>query len=102
MRGPTGYVTAAVGLVNDYPGTDVVVDSNFLEGASGADLEGGATPGKACSPGCYFDHITVRNNAFSPDNQSGTAQAVNLDTGAPGFTWADNIDSEIGAVLARP
>jgi hypothetical protein len=98
MKANASYSTAAVSFNNDWPGTNALVDSNYLEGNGGADFTGGAM-GKA-NPN--MDHIVVTNNAMSPNNSWGAAAAYGFDPGAPGNVWSNNYNAVTKAQIAAP
>ncbi len=98
MKG--SYVTAAVGMVNDYPGSYATVDSNYLEGGAGADLVCGAASAKGVA---YFHHIVVTNNALSPRNgYGGTDFTYAFDPSQPGNVWTNNYNSDTLTPIGQP
>jgi len=92
--------TAAVSFNNDFAGHHATVDSNYLEGSGGADFTGGSFSNK---PAPSMDHITVTNNALSPNNGWGGKQfAYGFDAHVDGNSWTGNVNAVSSVPIDAP
>ncbi len=89
-----GDVTAAFMNGGSWsPPDHITVDSSFLEGGRGADMQ----------EGCGSSYITVTNNAFSSDNgYDGTDYIYGYDPSSTAMAWSGNYIPETGQAFAQP
>ena len=75
------------------PPNHITVDSSFLEGGVGADMQ----------EGCGSTYITVTNTAFSSDNgYGGNDYIYGYNPSDTGMTWSGNYVAETNAAFPQP
>jgi len=100
MRANVELSSAAVALINDWPGRDVVVRENYLDGHGAVALVGGAVSDKPAPP---LEGIVIEGNTLvalsMPD---GDHYVHSVDPSGRGNRWADNRDAETGDPVPVP
>jgi hypothetical protein len=94
----TVYQTGGLSINNSWgPATYFTVTDNFIEGASGADVNFGC--GDTCRPWGAANHTVFTGNRLSPNTGWGTQFFYGWNGSNAGNVWSDNRQSETLAVL---
>lgn len=100
MRANAELSTAALALLNDWPGRDVVVRGNYLDGHGAVAVVGGAVADKPAPP---MQGIVIEGNVLAPLSMpDGVHHVHSFDPTGPGNRWTDNRDAVTGDLVALP
>lgn len=100
MRANAELSTATVALLNDWPGRDVVVRGNYLDGHGAVPVVGGAVPDKEAPP---MEGIVIEGNVLVPLSMpDGEHHVHSFDPTGAGNRWADNRDAATGEIVPLP
>ncbi len=100
MRANDDHSTAAVALINDWPGSQIVIAGNYLDGNGSVAIVGGSVRDKA-APG--MEQVVIENNVLRTRSDRDASPLVHsFDASGPGNRWSANNEEITGDLVAPP